>query len=125
MSGSSSCLHGQLRSGLQKGPGVGLNRGMADLLGGSGFDELPSTHDHDVGREIADQRHGMGDEKVSQMKGLLELTQQVHDLGPHTDVQRGYGFVQKKQLGTKSEGAGNIDALALASGEFVGVTGQG
>ena len=65
MSACTSYLCWQLGRGFQKGPGVWLEGGMADLLAGSGFDKLPSAHDYDVGGEIADEGHGVGDEKVS------------------------------------------------------------
>jgi hypothetical protein len=98
---------------------------MADLIAGSGFDDLSGSHDHDVGGEIADQGHGVGDEKVRQMKGLLEMAQQVHDLRPDADIESGDGLVQQEQLGTKSESAGDVDSLPLAAGKFMGIAGQG
>jgi hypothetical protein len=69
---------------------------MTDLLAGSGFDDLAGAHDHNVGGEITDQGHGVGDEKVSQMKGLLEMAQQVHDLRPDADVERGDGLIEQE-----------------------------
>src|ERR1700742_2347722 len=98
---------------------------MADLLTGSSFDELPASHDHDIGGEIADQGHGMGDEKIRQMKGLLEMAQQVHDLGADTDVKGGDRLVEHEQFGAEGEGPGNVDSLTLAAGKFVGIAGQG
>ena len=125
MSVFTSYLCRQLRRGFQKALGVGLDGEMADLLAGPGFDDLPGPHDHDIGGEIADQGHGVGDEEVSQMKCLLEMAQQVHDLGPDADVERGDRLIQQEQLGAKGEGSGDIDSLALAAGKFVRIAGQG
>ena len=53
------------------------------------------------------------------------MPQQVHDLGPHADVEGGNGLIEQQQFGAKGESPGDIDPLALAPGKFVGIAGQG
>ena len=67
----------------------------------------------------------MGDEEVSQAEVALELGEKVDDLGADADVEGGHGFIADDEFGAQGEGAGDADALALPSGEFVGIAGAG
>ena len=64
----------------------------------------------------------MRNEKIGQAEVALQLREQVDDLRAHADVERGNGFVGHNEFGTQSESAGDADALALSSAEFVGET---
>ena len=66
----------------------------------------------------------MCDEQVGNIALLLELLQQVQDLGTDGDVQCGDGLVSNDQLRLHDHGAGQADSLALTAGELVGITGQ-
>ncbi len=81
--------------------------------------------DGDVRREIADQRHGMGDEEVGESEIALEVAEEIDDLRANRDVEGGDGLVEDEHFRAESEGAGDIDALALASGKLVGVAREG
>lgn len=104
--------------------GVGVAWGVADLVAGAEFDELALAEDGDVGGEIANERHGMRDEEVSEGEVALQVTQQVDDLRADRDVESGDRLVEDEDLGTEGKGAGDIDALALASGKLVRVAGH-
>ena len=54
----------------------------------------------------------------------LQIAQQVHDLRADADVKRGHGFIEDNEIGPKRERAGDVDALALASGEFMRVASE-
>jgi hypothetical protein len=79
---------------------------------------VPITHAGDGCRVVRD-------EQVGEPEIVLQLPQQVHDLGLHGHVERGQRLVQHDQIGLASQGAGEPDTLALASGELVRMPGGG
>ena len=92
-----------------------------DLLGVADLDDFSAIHYGDAGGEVAHHRHGVRDEEVGEAEVALELGQQVDDLGADADVEGGDGLVADDEFRAEREGAGDSDALALASGEFVGI----
>jgi hypothetical protein len=102
---------------------------MEDEVGGAVFDELAGAHYGDVGGELRDYRKTMGDQEIGEMKFLLEFLKQQEDLGADGDVESGYGFIGNDERGTKNEGAGDANALALTARKLVriavhGIVGQ-
>ena len=66
-------------------------------------------------------REVVGDEEVGQpLSSLLQVLQQVDDLGLDGDVEGRDGLVADDERGVAGQGAGDADALALAAGELVG-----
>ena len=61
----------------------------------------------------------MGDQKVAQAVLLLEVFQQVDDLGPNRNVQGGDWLVQDNQSRAEGERPRDGDALSLSAAEFV------
>ena len=61
----------------------------------------------------------MGDEEISEPEFLLQILQQVDDLGLDRYVQRRHRLVADDQLGFDGERARDTDALALTAGELV------
>ncbi len=55
---------------------------------------------------------------------MLEVGEQVDDLSADRDIECGDGLVADDEFGLESEGSGYSDALSLASGELVGVSGD-
>ena len=72
-------------------------------------------------RDVPDHRQVVRDEHVGQAELVLQVLQQVDDLGLDRHVQRGDRLVGDDQLGPQGERAGDADALALAAGELVRV----
>ena len=66
-------------------------------------------------------REVVGDEEVGEAQLLLEVLEEVEDLGLDGDVEGRDGLVADDELRVEGEGAGDADALALAAGELVGV----
>src|SRR5260370_32794166 len=58
-----------------------------DLARASDFDDLPTIHHRNSGREIANNRHGMRDEQIGEAKVALELLQKIHDLRADADIE--------------------------------------
>ena len=95
------------------------------LFGWPDLHDLPAIHDRNAGREITDDRHGVRDKQVGEAEVALELGQQVDDLSSHTYVESRDRFVADNELGPQSQGAGDANALALASREFVRIAAAG
>ena len=90
-----------------------------DLLGGSDFDDRSPIHHGDAVRQIANQRHGVGDEQVRQAELALQLCQEINDLRRHTDIEGGDGFIGHHELRPEGQSAGDADSLPLPAAEFV------
>ena len=71
--------------------------------------------------DMLDHAEIVADHDVGQPELVLELEQQVDDLGADRDVERRDRLVADHQLGLQDQRAGDADALALAAGEFVRV----
>jgi hypothetical protein len=120
---------GNLRDCGEQFAGIAVSWLMEDEVGGAVFDELPGAHYGDVAGELRDYRKTMGDQEIGEMKFLLEFLKKQEDLGADGDVESGDGFVGNDERGTKNEGAGDADALALAARKLVriavhGIVGQ-
>ena len=66
-------------------------------------------------------REVVGDEKVGQVELALQVLQQVDDLGLDRNVQRRHRLVADDEVRVHRQGSRDADALALATGELVGV----
>ena len=62
----------------------------------------------------------MGDEDIGQRQALLQIGQEIDDLGLDRDVEGRDRLVGDDQLRLQRQGAGDADALALAAGELMG-----
>ena len=62
----------------------------------------------------------VGDEQIGEAELLLEILQQVDDLGLDRDVQRRDGLVADDQLGLERERSCDADPLALAAQNWCG-----
>jgi hypothetical protein len=98
---------------------------VEDEIGGAIFDELAGAHDGDVGGELRDYRKTMGDQEIGEVKFLLEFLKKEENLSADGDVESRDGFIGNDERGSKNQGPGNADALALAAGKLVRVAVQG
>jgi hypothetical protein len=63
----------------------------------------------------------MRNEKISEPEFDLEFPQKIYDLRTDADIQSRDGFVGDDEFRPECQGTRNSDALALTSGEFVGI----
>src|ERR687894_515521 len=77
-------------------------------------------HRHPV-RDVLDHREGVGDEDVGEVELLLQVLQEVYDLGLDRDVQRAHRLVADDQPGVQGYGPRHPDPLPLSAGELVRV----
>src|SRR5215831_169051 len=102
--------------------GVGMFRRRIELTRRCRLDDAAEIHDGDAPADMFDDRQIMGDEEISESKLLLQVFQQIDDLGLDRDVKRRDWLVADDQLRFDRERACNPDALALAAREFVWIT---
>jgi hypothetical protein len=113
-------LHCHFRSGFEQAFRVGMVRAFGYLLCLSDFHNLAPIHHSDTGGEVAHDGHRVRDEKIGQSKIALQLREQVDDLRAYANVERGDWLVGHDEFGVQRQSAGDADALALSSAEFVG-----
>jgi len=118
-------VEGPLRGGPghrgEQGLGVGVQpAGSQDLPGGHFHQPAHVHHGHPVA-DLGDDPQVVGDEEIRQAVALLELRQEVQDLGLDGDVQGADGLVRHDEPGFQGQGPGDPQALALAAAEFVGI----
>ena len=99
---------------------VGMGRVGGDEFGGAFFDEFTVFENRDLVADVFNDGEVVGDKEVSKVELFLEIHQEVDDLGLDRDIEGTDRFVADDKLRFDSEGAGNTDALALASAKFVG-----
>ena len=81
--------------------------------------DLPQIHHRDPVAQVFDHPQVVRDEEIRQPELLLNVREQVDDLGLDGDVERGDGLVADDQVGFQGESPGDADALPHASRELV------
>ena len=61
----------------------------------------------------------VGDEEIAHAQAVLDVAQEIHDLGADRHVERRHRLVEQDALGAGRERARERDALALAAGQLV------
>ena len=111
----------QIRHGGQQRPGVGVLGVVEDLLAPAEFHDLPRVHHrHPVGH-IGHHAQVVGDEDDGEVVALLDLVDELQNLGLDGHIQSRGGLVADQDLRVAGQGNGNNNALAHAAGELEGV----
>jgi len=105
----------------EQSTGVGMELVVVQLAFIGQLDQLAQIHNADTVGNVTDNAQVMGDEEVSKAEVILQLGEQVEDLGLNGNVKGGNGFVADDELGVHGQGTGDSDTLTLAAGELVGV----
>ena len=85
------------------------------------LDEARRVEHGDTVGELQHASEIVRDEHVGQREFVLQLAEQLQDLGPDRDIERRDRLVAHQQLGLEGDGTGDADALALTTRELVGV----
>src|SRR5439155_23277839 len=99
--------------------GVGVPRRDIKRAGRRHLDDATEIHHRNALADVFDHREIMGDKEISQPEFLLQILQQIDDLGLDRHVQRRHRLIADDQLGLDGERARDADALALAAGELI------
>ena len=101
--------------------GVGVLRALVHLVGRALFDDAAEVHHRDAVADVTDEREVVGDEEVGDAELLLQVAEQVDDVGLDRHVETADRLVEHEELGGQREGARDGDALQLAAGELARV----
>ena len=113
--------HSQRGSSGKEGAGVFVLGGAHEGFGFAQFNNFALSHDGNAVGKIANNREVVGHEEHGEMELATQFLQEIDDLGLDADIQCGDGFVCNEEPWFRPEGAGDGDALALATGKFVRV----
>ena len=102
--------------------GVRMERRRVHDLAWGQLHDVAQVHDRDAMRDLPNDGEIVCDEQVGDPELLLEIAQEVEDLGLDRDVERRHGLVADDELGPQGDGPGDPDALALAAGELVRIS---
>ena len=110
------------RAAVEQGRGVGVGGGAVDRVDRADLDDPAEIHhQHPVGDVMHDVQV-VADEQVGQAELLPSgRSSRFSTCASHRFVQRGDRLVQDQQAGLQRQGAGDVDALALAAGQLVRV----
>ena len=92
-----------------------------DLFSASLLHNFALRHDEYLVADMLDHCKVMGDEEIGQAELVLQVLQKIDNLRLHRDVERADRLVADDKVWLDREGAGDADALALASAELVRV----
>ena len=84
------------------------------------FGDASIGHQRDEVGCVAGESHLMGHQDDG-FPGILQLGNDIQNLGGHLGIQSGGGFVEQEKRGIDSESAGDGDALPLAAAELRGL----
>src|SRR5215510_2036954 len=89
------------------------------LLAGSEFDNFAEIHHGHRGTQVQEGGQVMRNEQIADTELLLEILQQIHNLGTDRHIERRHGLVQDNEARVQRQGPRDGDALALSTTEFV------
>src|SRR5712691_2128716 len=107
------------RHGTEQRARIGMPRAGVDALHGTQLDDLAEIHDEDAVADVLHAIEVMRDEDIGERKVALEIDEQVEHLNLDRLVERGNRLVEDDELRLERQGAGDIDALALAARKLV------
>ena len=107
------------RHGGEQRLGVRVQRLIVEIVAGRHLHDLAEVHHGDAVGDVLDDREVVGDEQVGQSELILQVLEQVDDLGLNRHVQRRDRLVRDDEVWVGGQRAGDADALPLAAGELV------
>src|SRR5713226_4852044 len=112
----------RVRDRAQQNLGVWVERVVVNLSAVRDLDDLAEVHDRHPVADVAHHGEVVGDEEIRELELVLQVLEQVHDLGLNRYVQRGDGLVGDDQAWGQDQGAGDPDALPLPARELVRIS---
>ena len=107
--------------GLQQGFRIRMKGGAVKFNCRGDFNNPSEVHDSHTLAQVFDYGEIVGNKEVGQTELLLDVIEQVDDLGLNREIEGGDGFIGNDQFGFHCQGAGDTDALPLPAGEFMGI----
>ena len=94
---------------------------LHERVAGAELDDLAEVHHRDAMGDVLHDAQIVRDEQLAQSQLLLEILQQVEELGLHGQVERAGRLVEHHEIGSHGQRARDGDALALSAAELVRV----
>ena len=88
------------------------------------FYYFSQIHHGDPVTHIIYRAQSVSHKKAGEMQLLLQLAQQIQNLGLNGHIQRADGFITDKESGIQRQRLGNPDPLSLSPGKFMGIPSQ-
>jgi hypothetical protein len=98
-----------------------VRRRLVEAVAVGELGDVAEVHHRDPVGDVPDDREVVRDEQVGEVEVLLEVLEEVDDLGLDGHVERRDRLVEHDQVRLEREGPGDPDALPLAAGELVRV----
>ncbi len=97
---------------------VGMHRRVVDGGLVALLDDAPEIHDGDAIRGVFHHRKVVGDEQIGKAELVLQVLQQVNDLGLDRYVERGDRLIENEQARLQRQCPRDADALLLPTREL-------
>ena len=105
----------------KQGSGVGVQGCLVEALPVGHFDDLAEIHHRHPVRDVADHGEVVRHKEIGEAIALLQVSQQIDDLGLDGDIQGRDRLVAHHKRRLHGQGPGNANPLALPAGELVRV----
>ena len=98
-----------------------MHRILEQLLGGCPLYTLPQIHHRDLIGDVLHHAQIMRNKEIRQADLLLQVHQEVQNLGLDGHVQRGHRLVADDKLGIHRQCPGDADPLPPAAIQLMGI----
>src|SRR3981081_1238285 len=95
--------------------GIGMQRRGIKLAGGRGLDDAAEIHHGNAPAAGLVDRRTMGNEEIGEPELLLQILQEIDDLGLDRYIQCRHRLIADNEFGFDRERARDTDALALTA----------
>jgi hypothetical protein len=106
-------------NGRKKGLSIRMFRLGVELAVGAGFYDLSQVHDRNVVADIFHDGKIVGNDDVGKLKLLLQVDEQIDDLGLNGDVKGGDRLIAYDDLGIEGQCPRDPDPLSLPARKLV------
>ena len=114
-------FQGSLRQRRQQCLGIGMTGVFKNLVAGADLHALAQICHHDIGADVLHHTEVVGHKHIRQPHFILQIHQQVQDLGLDRHIQRRHRLIAHDKLRVYRQRSGHADALAPSAVQFVGV----
>ena len=97
-----------------------MQRILVDFVAVGNFHDVAQVHHRYPVTYVAHHRQIMSDEEICKVESLLQVFQQIDNLGLNRYVQCGHRLVAHDKRRVNRQGASHADTLALSAAELVG-----
>src|SRR3989338_8683333 len=105
----------------QKRPGIRMFGFLVDLVAGGDLDDFSQIHDRHAMTYMLDHPEIVRNKEIGKMHLLLELLEEIDNLGLNRDIQGGDRLIGNDELRIHGQRPGDADPLPLTAAELMGI----